>query len=393
MQFERNAQEETDRKAAKAAQEASEMQETGKATMFPSLLDTISSVDPAYWTNMVDLTNLLSPQVQEWNSAHPESSVRLLGKCEYRNPGCSHKDRIAKKILQEAESSGRLQSSSSKKTILVASSGNTGCSVAWIGAVMGYSVTVITNAKCSQEKRKHIQALGATLWMAESLPKQFPDILGQETNYMKQEIVLAEAFPEKYFSINQYDHAHNTRAHYEYTGPEMFEQTKGNITHFVMCASTGGTIMGIGKYLKERNPNVSIVLADPSKSYLSSFFLQQKSKDEGEQSLIAVKNRIEKEGKTLVEGAGKTVLTKLMTENGILTPVDRVIRIEDERAFDVCRKMAMCGFVLGGSSGVNVEAAKILAEESVLTNNVTAGGMTIVTVLCDSGLKYLSKIF
>ena len=151
--------------------------------------------------------------------------------------------------------------------------------------------------------------------------------------------------------------------------------------------------MGIGKYLKERNPNVSIVLADPSKSYLSSFFLQQKSKDEGEQSLIAVKNRIEKEGKTLVEGAGKTVLTKLMTENGILTPVDRVIRIEDERAFDVCRKMAMCGFVLGGSSGVNVEAAKILAEESVLTNNVTAGGMTIVTVLCDSGLKYLSKIF
>jgi len=361
--------------------------------MFPSLIETVSSTDRRYWTKLVDLTDLLSQKVQEWNSIHPESAIQLIGKCEYQNPGCSHKDRIAKKILLGAESSGQLQSNSTKKTILVASSGNTGCSIAWIGTSLGYSVIVITNEKCSLEKRKHIQALGATLWMAETLPEQFPDIIGQETNYMKQEILLAKAFPDKYFSINQYDNIHNTRAHYEHTGPEIFDQLNGNITHFVMCASTGGTIMGIGNYLKERKPDVSIVLADPSKSYLSSFFQKKTSEDEGELSLIAVQKRIKKEGKTQVEGAGKTMLTKLMTEHGtgVLNPIDKVIRVEDEQAFDMCKQMASCGFMVGGSSGVNIEAARTLANE-IMENNTTTP-TSIVTLLCDNGLKYLSKIF
>ena len=225
---------------------------------------------------------------------------------------------------------------------------------------------MITNEKCSLEKRKHIQALGATLWMAETLPEQFPDIIGQDNKLYETRNFACKSFPRQIFSINQYDNIHNTRAHYEHTGPEIFDQLNGNITHFVMCASTGGTIMGIGNYLKERKPDVSIVLADPSKSYLSSFFQKKTSEDEGELSLIAVQKRIKKEGKTQVEGAGKTMLTKLMTEHGtgVLNPIDKVIRVEDEQAFDMCKQMASCGFMVGGSSGVNIEAARTLAKRN-----------------------------
>jgi len=178
----------------------------------------------------------------------------MISQCEFLNPGMSHKDRIAKAMLMAAEKRGDLTApDGTKKTILAASSGNTGCSLALIGTLMGYEVVVITNAKCSMEKRVHIQSNGATLWMAEELPDQFPTEIGTEGDYIKQEDLLAAAFPDRFYSVNQYANPDNAAAHFGSTGREIWEQTKGRVTHFVMSGSTGGTIMGVGQYLKEKS--------------------------------------------------------------------------------------------------------------------------------------------
>lgn len=343
---------------------------------------------------MVDITTHVSPAVQAYNKEHPTAKIRILGKCEFQHRGMSHKDRIATQILNAARQEGKLTSTTAntKKTILVASSGNTGCSVAQVGSTMGHPVIVITNAKCSKEKRAHMRVCGATVWMAEELPSVFPEVLGNETNYMRQEQLLANAFPEKYYRVNQYGNPHNTRAHCESTGPEIFEQTDGRITHFVTCASTGGTIMGVGTYLKRVQPEVSIVLADPDKSLLAGFLAERDNEEEGRRLLGTIRTLISEEGKTQVEGAGKTILTGLMRDDAgrILSPVDRAVRITDQEAFEMCRYLARkTGILVGGSSGVNVCAAKVLAEECVRSQT----SATIVTLLCDSGIKYLSKIF
>ena len=174
-------------------------------------------------------------------------------------------------MLQRAEARGDLtnKQTGQKKAILAASSGNTGCSLALVGTLMGYEVVIITNAKCSVEKRTHIRANGATLWLAESLPADFPEQLGSETDYMKQEDLLAAAFPDKYFSVNQYGNPDNMDAHCDATGAEIWAQTAGAVTHFCMSGSTGGTIQGVGKYLKDKRPGVQVVLADPEKSHLA----------------------------------------------------------------------------------------------------------------------------
>jgi len=146
------------------------------------------------------------------------------------NPGMSHKDRIAKAMLAEAESRGDLvDSNGNKKTILAASSGNTGCSLALIGTTMGYDVVIITNKKCSAEKCAHIRTNGATLWLAEDLPGMFPEDLTGVTDYMAQETVLCATYPDKYFSVNQYDNLDNMQAHYDTTGKEIWEQTEGKV--------------------------------------------------------------------------------------------------------------------------------------------------------------------
>jgi cysteine synthase len=179
--------------------------------------------------------------------------------------------RIAKCMLECAAERGDLTGpSGEKKVILAASSGNTGCSLALVGTLMGYQVVVITNAKCSEEKRSHIRSNGATLWMAEELPAQFPDIIGAEKDYMKQEDLLAAALPDRYYSVNQYGNADNMDAH-RTTGAEIYSQTGGDVTHFVMASSTGGAIMGVGSFLKEQKESVQIVLADPDKSHLAGY--------------------------------------------------------------------------------------------------------------------------
>jgi cysteine synthase len=362
----------------------------------PSALDLISSSDPALYSRMIDLTPQLGPKVQSFNAANPGSEIKLFGKAEFMNPGMSHKDRIAKAMLTKAEARGDLvDDHGNKKTILAASSGNTGCSLALVGSMMGYDVVIITNEKCSMEKRAHITANGATLWMAEELPSTFPNDLEGITDYMAQENALVAAYPSKYYSVNQYDNLDNMEAHYETTGKEIWEQTKGKVTHFVMAGSTGGTIMGVGKYLKEKKgSDVSIVLSDPQKSHLLGLLEKSKNPQRGEEILDHVNSLIQQEGGSMkVEGAGKASLTAIMKHDGVLRYVDDAIAVHDFDAFEECRSIARnCGILVGGSAGLNVAAARVLAERC-LEEGPRDGGSVITTLLCDHGIKYMSKIY
>eukprot|EP00592_Proboscia_alata_P017828 CAMPEP_0194397318 /NCGR_PEP_ID=MMETSP0174-20130528/125479_1 /TAXON_ID=216777 /ORGANISM="Proboscia alata, Strain PI-D3" /LENGTH=361 /DNA_ID=CAMNT_0039193485 /DNA_START=54 /DNA_END=1139 /DNA_ORIENTATION=- len=347
---------------------------------FPTPLDLISSDDSSLWTKLVNLTPQLPKDVLEYNANNPTKTVTLLGKCEFSNPGMSHKDRIAKTMLQRAEARGDLidTNSGEKKTILAASSGNTGCSLALVGTLMGYNVIVITNAKCSMEKRTHIRSNGATLWLAEDLPAKFPDILGTVTDYMKQENLLHAANPELYYSVDQYNNLDNKDAHCDSTGKEIYEQTNGAVSHFVMSSSTGGTIQGVGKYLKDKNSNVTVVLSDPEKSRLHGLLLNRiEGETQSKQMLADVADKIKATGGIKVEGAGKEALTGIMSTNSItLEHVDYSISINDFDAFDECRSIASAGLLVGGSAGLHgfdnditipgVCAANILMKKSCI---------------------------
>jgi cysteine synthase len=358
-------------------------------------MDMISSDKPAYWTKLVDLTDACSSAVQDFNDRNPRNRITLLGKCEFLNPGMSHKDRIAKVMLERAEARGELTNpkTGGKKKILAASSGNTGCSLGLVGTLMGYEVCIITDAKCSLEKCTHISANGATLWLAEDLNEVFPEVLKGETDYMAQEDLLVEAFPDEYFSVNQYGNPDNMDAHELATGPEIWAQTGGAVTHFVMASSTGGTIMGVGKHLKAMSPDVEVVLADPEKSRLAGFVELREDPLRGEAALAEVEEKIRQTGGVAIEGAGKGELTGIMMRGGVpLKYIDRAIPVNDFDAFDQCRAIAAKGLLVGGSAGLNIAASKLIAADCA-EEQPREGGVTIVTLLCDHGIKYLSKIF
>jgi len=223
-------------------------------------------------TPLIDITSMAEPNQHG-------VPVKVLGKAEFMNPGLSHKDRIISNILDKAEKAGKITPNSGS-TLLAASSGNTGASLAMIGAMRGYNVVVITNAKCSTEKQDAIKMYGAKLLLAQA---------GQ--CYMQMELDMGAENPS-WFMVNQYDNLDNQEAHFLTTGPEIYEQTSGTITHFVMGASTGGTISGTGKFLKSQNADIKVVLVDPVGSVLKGY-----------QETGAIKPEDSK--KFLVEGVGK----------------------------------------------------------------------------------------
>jgi cysteine synthase len=208
---------------------------------FPKGLDLIGN------TPVCDITAVCKPK---------NPKTRILGKCEMFNPGYSMKDRIVKHIFTEAEISGKLKKG---MTVVAASSGNTGCSVAMMCALKGYDCVIITNSKCSEEKCASIRAYGAKLLISEP---------GQD--YMQMELDLADENPT-WFSVNQYNNLDNPGAHFASTGPEIWEQTHGLVTDFVAAGSTGGTVSGTGGFLKSMNPNVKIHLADPNGSIFAHY--------------------------------------------------------------------------------------------------------------------------
>jgi cysteine synthase B len=273
------------------------------------------------------------------------SGVEVLVKAEYLNPGGSVKDRAALAMILDGERSGRLYGG---KVILDATSGNTGIAYAMIGAARGYSVTICLPANASSERKRMLQVLGAVT--IETDPMQGSD----GAQMVARE--LATRDPEKYFYPDQYNNDANWRAHYEGTGPEIWEQTEGRITHFVAGLGTCGTFTGVGRRLKELNPDIQLISMEPDSPIHG------------------------------LEG-----LKHLPTSRrpGIFDPslADRTVEIETESAQAMTRRLGREeGLFVGVSSGANVLAALTLARE-LSPNSV------VVTILCDGGERYLSERF
>jgi cysteine synthase len=299
-------------------------------------------------TPLLDLSGLLSPDAAA-------SGVKLMAKAEYNQPGWSMKDRIAEHILMSAIQSGKLAAPGG--TVVAASSGNTGASVAMWCARLGLKSVIITDKKCSQEKKDSIKAYGAELIVAEK---------GQD--YMAMEIALGKENPD-WFTFDQYNNPLNSEAHYLTTGKEIWDQTNGQVSHFVMTASTGGTITGVSRFLKENQPKIEVVLADPEGSALCHY--------------VRTKDLVQPPTKTIIEGAGKLNIPGVLD----ITNINDVIQVSDKSALTMCHTIARSqGLLVGGSSGVNVHAATELA-------NTLREPSVVVTLLCDSGIKYLSKVF
>ncbi len=287
-----------------------------------------------------------------------ESGCEILGKAEFLNPGGSVKDRAALGIIDEAERSGRLRPGG---TVVEGSAGNTGIGLAHICAARGYRCIIVIPDSQSAEKFERLRQLGAEVRAVPPKPYSDPD------NYQKVAGRLAASLPGAVWA-NQFDNLANRDSHYRTTGPEIWRDTQGRIDAFVCATGTGGTLAGVGRYLKERNPAVRIVLADPMGSALYHWVL------EGE---------LAAEGHSIVEGIGTSRVTRNLAD----TPIDSALRIDDQHCLDMLyRLLREEGLLLGGSSGINVCAALQLAR--------TLGpGHTLVTLLCDRGELYARRLF
>ena len=288
----------------------------------------------------------------------PNPLVKIFAKAEFMNPTGSIKDRIALHILNTAEKEGKVKEGT---TIVAASSGNTGSAIAMACSVRGLKCKIFTNTKCSEEKVNAVRAYGGEIVVGKSgMAADHPE------HY--QNLAIAAAAEPNSFDVDQYDNLANPEAYYLSIAPEIWNQTNGEVTHFVAAGSTGGTISGIGKYLKEKNPNMEVILADPHGSCFSDYY-----KDGTHNGATSF----------LVEGVGKDSIPGAMN----FDVVDYAIQISDAQAVKVCHELSQNeGMLVGGSSGLNVAAA----QEIALTLTKPA---TIVTVLPDTGLKYLSKYY
>ena len=310
---------------------------------------------PRLYTCVTRTHDLLSTHTRVRAHAY----AQIYGKAEFLNPGFSIKDRIARNILEQAEKHGLLKPG---MTVVAASSGNTGAATAMMCAMRGYDCVITTSSKCSEEKMNSIKAYGAKLLVTPSGVS-----IDDPNHYMNVPQTLIKEDPSKYFDVDQYDNLKNPEGHYKTLGPEIWDQTAGTVTHFLAAASTGGTVSGVGKYLKERSPNVEIILPDPVGSIFKEYF------DKGTHGPAE---------SFLVEGVGKDTVPGALD----ISLVDQVIQVTDEEAFRMCHRLAQKeGMLVGGSAGMNVHAAVTLA------NSLDAPA-TIVTVLCDTGIKYLTKV-
>jgi cysteine synthase A len=287
-----------------------------------------------------------------------ETGCEILGKAEFLNPGGSVKDRAALFIIRDAEGSGALKPGG---TVVEGTAGNTGIGLAHICAARGYRCVIVIPDNQSQEKMDLLRVLGAEVRPVPPRPYMDPD------NYQKIAGRLAAATPNAIWA-NQFDNVVNRQAHYETTGPEIWRDTGGKVDAFVSAVGTGGTLAGTARFLKEKNPAVSIVLADPHGSALHSWVKT---------------GALEAEGSSITEGIGTTRITA----NFEGTPVDDSVRVGDQEAVThVYRLLREEGLYVGGSTGINVAAA-------VATARRLGPGHTIVTLLCDRGSLYGQRLF
>ena len=287
------------------------------------------------------------------------TGCEVLGKAEFLNPGGSVKDRAALWMVQEHEKSGALQPGG---IVVEGTAGNTGIGLVHVCNARGYSSVIYMPDNQSPEKIELLTTLGAEVRIVPTVPYK------NDMNYQKQAGRFAATLPNAVWT-NQFDNVANRLAHYESTAPEIWKQTDGAVDAFVASTGTGGTLAGVSRYLKEQNPNVQIVLADPMGSALYSWVKTGQPKMS--------------KGPSITEGIGNS----RVTDNLIDTEIDDAVQVTDQEMVSmVYRQMAQEGWFFGSSTGINLCAAMKVAEKM-------GPGHTIVTILADTGSKYQSRLF
>ena len=310
-----------------------------------SVLDTIA------WTPLIRL-----------NAVTRGIRTPVYGKAEFFNPGGSVKDRIAVPIIEKAEREGRLRPGG---TIVEGTSGNTGAALAIAAALRGYKCIFTMPDKMSQEKVRLLKAFGAEVIITPTaVPPDHPD------SYVMMAKRIASETPNAILADQFYNDA-NPQAHYDVTGPELWEQTEGRITHFVAAAGTGGTITGVGRYLKERNPKIRVIAGDPAGSILADYW-----RSDGKQIREGVPYKIEGIGQDKIPGTLD------------MTVIDEFETVTDKDSFAMARRLTREeGLFVGGSSGLITHVALRVARQ------IDDPAAFVVTILCDTGERYLSKLY
>ncbi|MDK3074204.1 cysteine synthase A [Sedimentitalea sp. JM2-8] len=290
-----------------------------------------------------------------------ETGCEILGKAEFMNPGQSVKDRAALFIIRDAVARGTLKPGG---TIVEGTAGNTGIGLALVGASMGFKTVIVIPETQSEEKKDMLRLAGAELVQVPAAPYRNPNNFVRYSERLANELARTE--PNGAIWANQFDNVANRQAHVETTGPEIWAQTEGRVDGFVSAVGSGGTLAGVAEVLQPKG--VRIALADPMGAALYSYYTT------GE--LVA-------EGGSIAEGIGQVRITENLKG---FTP-DFAYQIPDEEAlpivFDLLREE---GLVMGGSTGINIAGAVRLARD-------LGPGHTIVTILCDYGTRYQSKLF
>ena len=295
--------------------------------------------------------------------ASEQTGCEILGKAEFMNPGGSVKDRAALAIIKDAVARGALRPGG---LIVEGTAGNTGIGLALVGGALGYRIIVVIPETQSQEKKEMLRLHGAELIEVPAVPYSDPDNYVKFSGRLAEKLALENA--QGAIWANQFDNIANRQGHYETTGREIWEQTDGKVDGFVCSVGSGGTLGGVSLALKERNPGVEIAIADPMGAALYNWYAH---------------GELKASGSSITEGIGQGRVTANL--EGVV--VDRAYQISDEEALPVIFDLAEHeGLLLGGSSGVNVAGAVRLARD-------LGPGKTIVTVLCDSGVRYASKLY
>lgn len=301
-----------------------------------------------------------TPLVQ-LNTIVKDLPCKVLAKVEYFNPGHSCKDRMALKMVEDAEADGRLMPGG---TIIEGTSGNTGMGLALAAVVKGYKLICVITDKQSKEKMDILRAVGAKVVVCPT------DVEPTDPrSYYSVSKRLAEETPNGWY-VNQYDNPSNAQANYEQTGPEIWEQTEGKVTHFIVGVGTGGTISGVGKYLKEQNPNVKVWGVD---TYGSVFKKYHETGVFDENEVYSY----------VTEGIGEDILP----ENVNFSVIDHFTKVTDKDAAVFCRKLALEeGIFVGMSSGSAIKGLMQMKDQ-LKPDDV------VVVLFHDSGSRYIGKIF
>lgn len=295
--------------------------------------------------------------------ASEETGCKIYGKAEFLNPGQSVKDRAALYIIKDAEKRKLIEKGG---MIVEGTAGNTGIGLSLVGNALGYKTTIVIPDTQSQEKKDAIMFSGAKLIQVPAVPYKDPK------NYIKYSGDLAESLKKELkngaYWANQFDNTANRQAHIETTGPEIWTQTNGTIDGFICAIGTGGTLSGVGAYLKSKNKDIAIGLADPMGANMYSYFKT---------------GELKSEGSSITEGIGQGRVTENIKDMSLDIP----FRVSDTEALNILYNLIEEeGLFLGLSSGINIAGAKKLAKS-------LGKGKTIVTILCDSASRYQNKMF